>query len=82
MPPIIRAEKYQWSKQEIEDLEDAIAGFYTLSFYSYFHRALVVPRGLSHQASLYSIRTTPREIKVLDPSPNTFYDISVLAPLN
>ena len=82
VPPIIWTEKYQWSKQEIEDLEDAIARFYVLSFYNYFHRAPVVPCGISHQASLYSMWTTPRKIKVLDPSPNTFYDISVLAPLN
>ena len=82
MPPIIRAEKYRWSKQEIEDLEDAVAGFYTLSFYSYFHHAPVVPRSLSHQASLYSPQTTPNKIKVLEPNPNTFYDVSVLAPQN
>jgi hypothetical protein len=81
IPPIIRTEKYRWSKQEIEDLEIAIANFYVRSFFNYFHRAPVVPRGLSHQASLYRIPPSPK-IKVLDPTPNMFYDVSVLLPLN
>jgi len=81
VPSIIQTEKCQWSKQEIEELENSMADFYICSFYNYFHRAPVVPRGLSHQASLYRIPASPK-IKVLDPKPNTFYDVSVLAPLN
>ena len=78
VPPIIQAEKYQWAKEELEELEDAVARFYVLSFYNHFHRALVVPRGLSHQASLYRMPPSPR-VKVLDPLPNTFYDTNVLS---
>ena len=81
IPSIIQTKKYRWSKQEVEELENGMADFYVCSFYNYFHRAPVVPRGLSHQASLHRIPTSP-EIKVLDPEPNTFYDTSVLAPLN
>ena len=81
IPSIIQTEKYQWSKQEVKELENGMADFYVCSFYNYFHRTPVVPHGLSHQASLYRIPTPP-EIKVLDPEPNTFYDTSVLAPLN
>jgi len=80
IPPIIQTEKYQWAKQEIEDLENAVATFYVRSFYNHFHRAPVVPRGLSHQASLYRIPSSPG-IKVLDPCPNTFYDVSILSIL-
>jgi hypothetical protein len=80
IPPVIKIEKFRWSKQEIEDLENAVAKFYVSSFYSYFHRAPVVPRGLSHQASLYRVPPSP-EIKVLDPPPNIFHDVSALAPL-
>jgi hypothetical protein len=78
IPSIIQTEKYKWAKQEIEDLENAVATFYVLSFYNHFHRAPVVPHGLSHQASLYRMPPPPR-IKVLDPRPNTFYDVSILS---
>jgi hypothetical protein len=81
IPPIIWTEKYRWSKQEIEDLEIAITNFYVRSFFNHFHHAPVVPCGLSHQASLYRIPPSPK-IKVLDPTPNMFYDVSVLLPLN
>lgn len=78
IPPIIQTEKYKWTKQEIEDLENAVAAFYVLSFYNHFHRAPVVPRGLSHQASLFRMPPPPK-VKVLDPHPNTFYDVSALS---
>jgi hypothetical protein len=80
IPPIILAEKYQWTKREIEDLEDAVAMFYVRSFYNHFRRAPIVPRGLSHQVSLYRIPPPPK-IKVEDPRPNVFYDVSVLSPI-
>jgi hypothetical protein len=80
VPPIILTEKFQWTKQEIENLEDAIATFYVQSFYNHFRRAPVVPRGLSHQASLYRA-PLPLTITVQDPAPNTFYDVSVLHPM-
>ena len=78
IPSIIQTEKYKWAKQEIQDLENAVASFYVLSFYNHFHRAPVVPRGLSHQVSLFRMPPSPK-VKVLDPRPNTFYDVSVLS---
>jgi hypothetical protein len=80
VPPIILAEKFQWTNREIEDLEDAIAVFYVRSFYNHFRRAPVVPRGLSHQALPYRAPLPPT-ITVQDPAPNIFYDISVLHPM-
>jgi hypothetical protein len=80
VPPIILAEKFQWTNREIEDLEDAIAVFYVRSFYNHFRRAPVVPHGLSHQALPYRAPLPPT-ITVQDPAPNIFYDISVLHPM-
>jgi hypothetical protein len=80
VPLIIRTEKFQWTRPEIEDLEDAIATFYVRSFYSHFRRAPIVPRGLSHQVSLHRVRPPPR-IKVQDSRPNVFYDVSALSPM-
>jgi hypothetical protein len=80
VPPIILAEKFRWTKREIEDLEDAIAAFYVRSFYNHFRRAPVVPRGLSHQVSLHRALLPPA-ITVQDPAPNIFYDVSVLHPM-
>jgi hypothetical protein len=77
IPHIIRTEKYHWAKQEIHGLENAVASFYVLSFYNHFHRAPVLPHGLSHQASLFHMLPPPR-IKVLDLLPNAFYDLSIL----
>jgi hypothetical protein len=78
IPRIIQTEKYHWAKQEIQDLENVVASFYVLSFYNHFHRAPVLPRGLSHQASLFHMPPPPK-VKVLDPRPNTFYDVSVFS---
>jgi hypothetical protein len=81
IPSIILVEKYRWKEQDIRDLEDSITSFYTQSFYRYFRRAAIVPRRLSHSASLYRIRDLPGQITVLDPAPNTFYDTSIILPL-
>ena len=78
VPSIIRVEKSQWPERDICDLEDAIAGLYVKSFYNYFWRAPIVPRGLSHAASLYHTPDPPR-ITILNPHPDRFYDVSVLA---
>jgi hypothetical protein len=81
IPSIILVEKYKWKEQDIRDLEDAITSFYTQSFYCFFRRAAIVPRRLSHTASLYRIQDAPGKITVLDPAPNTFYDTSIILPL-
>ena len=78
VPSIIKTEKYRWREHDIQDLEDEIAQFYVKSFYNYFRRAPVVPRGLSHVASLYHAPDPPI-ITVLDPRPDMFYDVTVLA---
>ena len=78
LPSIIKTERYQWHEQEIQDLEDVIAKFYIKSFYNYFRRAPIIPRGLSHVASLYHAPAPPK-ITVLDPRPDRFYDVTVLA---
>jgi hypothetical protein len=79
VPPIIQVTKYQWTRREIEDLEDVIARFYVQSFYSHFRQAPIIPRGLSHQALPYS--TPPPKIKIQNPCANIFYDVSVLSPM-
>jgi hypothetical protein len=38
------------TEQGVKDLEEALAQLYTQSFYTYFHRAPVLPRYLSAQA--------------------------------
>jgi hypothetical protein len=81
IPSIILVEKFQWKEQDIRDLEDAVTSFYTQSFYRYFRRAAIVPRRLSHSASLYRIQDAPGRITMLDPAPNTFYDTSIILPL-
>jgi hypothetical protein len=78
VPSIIKVEKFQWLERDIRDLEDAVASFYVKSFYNYFRRAPIVPRGLSHIACLYRTPDPPR-ITILDPRPDRFYDVSVLA---
>ena len=82
VPSIIQTEKYHWSKGEIEDLENAVTKFYVQSFSKYFHHMLVVHCGLLHQALLDHAPVTPNQVKVLDPSQNTFYNTSVFALLN
>jgi hypothetical protein len=78
IPSIIKMEKYQWLECDIHDLENEIAQFYVKSFYNYFRRAPIVPRGLSHVALLYHVPDPPK-VTVLDPRPDRFYDTSVLA---
>jgi hypothetical protein len=80
VPSIIKVEKFKWEEKEIDDLESAITKFYVKSFYNYFRRAPIVPRRLSHIASLYHPPNPPK-ITVLDPQPIVFYDVSTLLPL-
>jgi hypothetical protein len=80
VPSIIKAEKFKWEEKEIDDLESAVTKFYVKSFYNYFRRAPIVPRRLSHIASLYHPPNPPK-ITVLDPQPIVFYDVSTLLPL-
>jgi hypothetical protein len=78
IPLILRVEKSQWPERDIHDLEMAITTFYVKSFYNYFWRAPIVPRGLSHSASLYRIPDPPA-VTIQDPRPDLFYDISVFS---
>lgn len=79
VPPIIQVQKFKWIRQDMQELEDAITSFYIKSFYNYFRRPPIVPRGLSHTASLY-IPELPR-ITIQDPHPEVFYDVNKLLPL-
>lgn len=80
LPAIIKVEKFKWTEEEIDALENAITSFYVKSFYNYFRRPPVVPRRLSHVASSYHPPEPPK-ITVLDPQPRVFYDVSTLHPM-
>jgi hypothetical protein len=75
LPSILKMEKVHWHALEVQELEDAITEFYVTSFYKHFQRPPIVPRGLSHSAVLYRAPTPP-EVTVINPLPNTFYDVS------
>jgi hypothetical protein len=77
VPPIIMAQKVRWASRDIEDLEREITRFYVASFYKYFRRAPIVPRGLSHQTALY--RPPPPKVTVLNARPNIFYDVAAFS---
>jgi hypothetical protein len=80
-PSIICCENYQWTEEEMQALEAAVTKFYIKSFYYYFHQAPIVPHGLSHSLCELNIVNTGHQITVDNPSPNIFYDTSVLLPL-
>ncbi|KAF8218832.1 hypothetical protein L208DRAFT_1346802 [Tricholoma matsutake] len=73
--PIILAKKFQWTEQEIEDLEDEITHFYVKTFYDHFGRAPITPQHLSHAASLHCV-TYPRSLTVVNSHPNIAYDLT------
>jgi len=75
VPPIILAKKMKWTEREIEDLEGEITHFYVKTFYDHFGRAPITPRRLSHAAFLHRV-AYPRELTMLDPDPNTAYDLT------
>jgi hypothetical protein len=75
VPPIILAKKMKWTEREIEDLEGEITRFYVKTFYDHFGRASITPQHLSHAASLHHV-AYPRELTMLDPDPNTAYDLT------
>ena len=75
VPRIILAKKLQWTEWEIEDLEGEITHFYVKTFYDHFGRAPITPRRLSHAASLHRV-SYPRGLTMIDPSPNTAYDLT------
>jgi len=77
VPQTIMIEKVRWTMRDMQDLEGEITKFYVASFYNHFHRAPVVPRGLSHQTAPYV--PPPPKATVLNPSPNVFYDLSLIS---
>lgn len=77
--PLIGVEKYRWTDEELEELENVLTTRYCKTFYNYFRRAPIVPRRLSHIVAPYQAPTPP--ITVLDPMPNIFYDTTALAPM-
>lgn len=79
MPPILGIETFRWNRGEFEELEETVTSHYCKTFYSYFRRAPIVPRRLSHIVSPYQL--PPPTIIVQDPMPNIFYDTTALAPL-
>jgi hypothetical protein len=78
IPLILHVKKSQWPERDIYDLEIAITSFYVKSFYNYFRCAPIVPRRLSHIASLYRIPELPA-VTILDPHPDLFYDVFVFS---
>ncbi|KAJ6559585.1 hypothetical protein B0H19DRAFT_1260296 [Mycena capillaripes] len=61
------AEEQIWTKAEMEDLEYAVAAYYTQSFYEYFGRAAVLPMRLAHELDLQT-STTNRACNILYPA--------------
>ncbi|KAJ6540593.1 hypothetical protein B0H19DRAFT_1269159 [Mycena capillaripes] len=61
------AEERIWTKAEMEDLEYAVAAYYTQSFYEYFGRAAVLPMRLAHELDLQT-STTNRACNISYPA--------------
>ncbi|KAF9459565.1 hypothetical protein BDZ94DRAFT_1239143 [Collybia nuda] len=72
VPPIIKMEKVFWSLEEAAELEEVMTRHYCKTFYSYFRRAPIVPRRLSHVVSCYE--SPPLAITIIDPRPNILYN--------
>lgn len=78
-PPILSVDQFRWRLGEIEELEKGVATFYTQTFFNCFRRAPVIPRRISHSPPDLAI--PPPVLKVLDPAPNVYHDITQLLAL-
>ena len=81
LPEIIKqdSEKIVWKASELNALEEAITKLYTQEFYDRFHRAPIVPRCLSHAARTIAPMPHADNLRVLDPWPLHYYDLSMFA---
>jgi len=75
---ILGVDQIKWRTRDIEDLELAVATFYTQTFYNYFRRAPVIPRRLSHNVPGFIV--PPSTLQIVNPRPNMYYDLTRLPP--
>ncbi|KAG6875823.1 hypothetical protein C0992_002164, partial [Termitomyces sp. T32_za158] len=73
---ILKVDSLRWRSRDIEDLETAVACFYTQTFFDYFRRAPIVPRRLSH--TIPGFTSPPPLLEYLNPAPKMYYDVTQL----
>ena len=78
VPDIMCQEKWQWTRAELDYLENTVTTFYVKSFFKHFRRAPVLPHRLSHTAAPYQ---KPQDFGIIvqDAAPNIFYDNFTIA---
>ncbi|RDB30337.1 hypothetical protein Hypma_007053 [Hypsizygus marmoreus] len=79
-PDILNVDQLRWRPRDTEDLEIAVATFYTQTFFNYFRRAPIIPRRLSHNVPGFV--PPPPILEHLNPAPNTYYDMTYLLALD
>ena len=77
-PDIMCQKKWQWTRAELDYLENTVATFYIKSFFKHFRQAPVLPHGLSHTMAPYQ-KPWDFGIVVQDAAPSIFYDNFTMA---
>ncbi|TFK65362.1 hypothetical protein BDN72DRAFT_860683 [Pluteus cervinus] len=72
----LTAQKNRLDEKEVQRLKADVTAFYTTTFFQHFRHATIIPRRLGHDIPLAPPVPPPGTLKIMNPRPHLFYDLS------